>query len=57
MQIGAETLNRILQNQLNTPAIDISATDIRNRVSRGLCIRYLTAKRVVEYIARHRLYQ
>ena len=38
------------------PALDISATEIRRRVSRGLSIRYWVPDSVAEYIARHRLY-
>jgi nicotinate-nucleotide adenylyltransferase len=41
---------------IEVPAIDISATDIRRRVSRGLSIRYWVPDPVAEYIARHQLY-
>jgi len=36
--------------------VDISATEIRRRVSRGLSIRYWVPDAVAEYIARHQLY-
>jgi nicotinate-nucleotide adenylyltransferase len=39
------------------PLIDISATDIRRRLSAGLSIDFLTPRPVIEYIAKHRLYQ
>jgi len=39
------------------PAIDISATDIRRRVARGLSIDFLTPQPVIDYIKAHRLYQ
>jgi len=39
------------------PLIEISATDIRDRVRRGRSIRYLAPEAVVDYIAQHRLYQ
>lgn len=38
------------------PAIDISATEIRRRVSRRQPIRYWVPDSVGEYISRHRLY-
>lgn len=41
---------------LETPWMDISATYIRERVARGLTIRYLTPDPVVEYIRLHGLY-
>jgi nicotinate-nucleotide adenylyltransferase len=41
---------------IEVPAIDISATDIRRRVGRGLPIRYWVPDPVEEYIARHQLY-
>jgi nicotinate-nucleotide adenylyltransferase len=41
---------------IEVPAIDISATEIRRRVSRGQSIRYWVPDVVAEYIARHRLY-
>jgi len=37
--------------------IDISATDIRQRVAKGLSIRYLVPETVRELIERHQLYQ
>jgi nicotinate-nucleotide adenylyltransferase len=39
------------------PALDISATVIRERVHRGLSIRYLVPDAVREYIAAHGLYR
>lgn len=38
------------------PQVDISSTDIRNRVQRGKSIRYLTPDGVIDYIAEHGLY-
>jgi nicotinate-nucleotide adenylyltransferase len=37
--------------------IDVSATDIRNRVATGRSIRYLVPASVAEIIRRHQLYQ
>lgn len=39
------------------PAIDISATDIRHRISQQKSIRYLVPRAVEVYIAQHRLYR
>jgi nicotinate-nucleotide adenylyltransferase len=39
------------------PRLDISSTDLRQRVATGLPIRYLTPDPVVEYIMSQRLYQ
>ena len=41
---------------IRVPAIDISATEIRRRVSRRESIRYWVPDAVAEYIARHQLY-
>jgi nicotinate-nucleotide adenylyltransferase len=41
---------------IEVPTIDISATEVRRRVARGLPIRYWVPDAVAEYIARHRLY-
>lgn len=42
---------------LNVTALDISASDIRQRVSRGHSIRYLVPSSVERYIERRRLYR
>ena len=41
---------------LDVPALDISSTELRRRVSDGLPIRYLVAPPVAEYIEEHGLY-
>lgn len=39
------------------PALEISATDIRNRCAEGRSIRYLVPDAVADYIETHRLYR
>lgn len=41
---------------LTIPALEISSSDIRSRVRRGLPIRYLTPTAVVVYIEKYRIY-
>jgi len=41
---------------LTIPALEISSSDIRDRVRRGLPIRYLTPTAVVVYIEKHGIY-
>ena len=43
-------------NVLDTPLIDISATEIRRRVREGLSLSDLTPPAVAEYIREHKLY-
>jgi nicotinate-nucleotide adenylyltransferase len=42
--------------RIDVPAINISATDVRERVRRGLPVRYWVPDAVAEYISAHRLY-
>jgi nicotinate-nucleotide adenylyltransferase len=41
---------------IEVPAIDISATQIRDRVRQGRSVQYWVPDRVAEYISAHRLY-
>jgi nicotinate-nucleotide adenylyltransferase len=43
-------------NVVDTPLVEISATDIRRRVREGRSIRYLVPDEVEQYIRTHRLY-
>ena len=42
--------------RIDIPLLEISATDLRARMSRGASVRYLLPDAVVDYIAAHRLY-
>ncbi len=44
-------------SRLEVPALAISSTDCRNRVSAGEPVWYLVPDGVVQYIAKHRLYR
>ena len=48
---------RLRENVVTAPRIEISATDIRDRVKRGLSIEYLTPKPVCDYIREEGLYR
>jgi len=55
--LGAPAVERLQTMRVETPAIEISASDIRRRVGAGLSIRYLCPEPVVEYIGIHGLYR
>lgn len=48
---------RLAEGLLDTPVIEISSTDIRDRRRAGRSIRYLVPDAVAVYIDRHRLYR
>ncbi|MFA6187210.1 MAG: nicotinate-nucleotide adenylyltransferase [Phycisphaerae bacterium] len=47
---------KLRQNQIQTPLIDISSTDIRKRVANGQSIGDLVAPEVLAYIQKRKLY-
>ena len=46
-----------IAQKISSPLIEISSTEIRNRVAAGQSIRYLTPDPVIEYIAEHGIYR
>lgn len=52
-----EVTSAFVKHFVATPAIEISASDIRARCLTGRSIRYLVPDAVASYIARHKLYQ
>lgn len=56
-RVGERRVSRLIADVLDTPRIDISATQIRKRIADGASIRYLLPDSVRRYIAEHRLYQ
>jgi len=42
---------------LDVPRVDISSTDIRERIKKGKSIRYLVPEKVLQYIKKHKLYK
>lgn len=41
---------------IQSPLLQISSTHLRDRISRGMSIRYLTPDPVIDYIQQHKLY-
>lgn len=50
-------LGRQKIHPLTIPELEISATDIRRRVSQGRSVRYIVPDAVIDYIEEHKLYQ
>ena len=55
-KLSDEQVARLAANVFDTPRIDISATDIRERLNQGLSVRYLVPDSVLRYIKQHNLY-
>jgi nicotinate-nucleotide adenylyltransferase len=52
-----EVLPGVGYHTLSAPLVEISSTDIRERVARGRSIRYRTPRPVIDYINQHGLYR
>ncbi len=55
-EFGAEWCDRIEQIKVEAPLLDISATEIRERVRQGRSVRYMVCEPVRQYILRNGLY-
>jgi nicotinate-nucleotide adenylyltransferase len=55
--VDAQRLAEIRAAQIEAPVIELSSTDIRQRVREGRSIRFRTPRAVEEYIRSHGLYQ
>lgn len=55
--VGPEAAEALLRDCIQTPGIDISATDIRARVRDGRSTQYLLPEPVRSYIERNKLYR
>ncbi len=55
--LGEQHVAKLKRGILQTPHIDISATDIRRRVAAAQSIRYLVPEPVRQYIEDHQLYR
>lgn len=54
---SAHELRSLQEHRIDMPRIDISSTDIRERVKRGLSIHYMVPDAVQDYILTHSLYR
>jgi nicotinate-nucleotide adenylyltransferase len=54
---GAARVEKLQRNIIRTPLIDISSTEIRNRLAAGRDVTDMLAPQVADYIRKHRLYQ
>jgi nicotinate-nucleotide adenylyltransferase len=55
-KLDAETIEKLRQNMIETPLIEISSTDIRQKVSQNQDAGKFLHPDVWDYIKKHRLY-
>jgi nicotinate-nucleotide adenylyltransferase len=56
-QWGLKRIDKLRQNIIQTPLVDISSTEIRDRLAAGRDVTDMLAPSVAEYIDRHGLYK
>ena len=56
-KLSDEQVDRLAAGLLTTPAIEISATQIRHRIAAGKTVRFLLPGVVLHYIDQHELYR
>jgi len=54
---GAERVEKLQRNVIQTPLIDISSTEIRSRLANGYDVTNVLSPLVADYIHKHGLYQ
>lgn len=54
---GTHRIEKLRQNAVETPSIDISSTEIRERLATGADVGDMLAPDVINYIHQHRLYR
>lgn len=57
IDLPTESKRELLKNVIHAHQIEVSSTEIRQRVSRGVSIRYLVPDRVAHYIKEQGLYK
>jgi nicotinate-nucleotide adenylyltransferase len=55
-KLGAQVVEKLRQNQIETPLIEISSTEIRQKLSQGKDVSKFLHPDVLNYIKSHRLY-
>jgi nicotinate-nucleotide adenylyltransferase len=55
--VSEDRYEQIVRAQIDSPNIEISSTDIRNRIRNGKSIRYLTPRPVEKYIETNKVYR
>lgn len=53
---GRQRIEKLRRNIIQTPLIDISSTEIRNKLAAGLDVSDMVAPSVADYIRKHNLY-
>ena len=53
---GEDHVDAMLARRVHIPLVDVSSTELRERLGQGRSARYLAPDLVLEYVARHGLY-
>ena len=54
---GRRRIEKLRQNIIHTPLVDISSTDVRNRLASGQDVTQMLYTKVLSYIRKHNLYK
>ena len=55
-KLSTEAVEKLRQNQIETPLIEISSTEIRQKLENGKSVRKFLHPDVLDYIKKHKLY-